>query len=106
MTIREYLRFRHLTAVGFAVALGLAGYIVCFFLEASRPGLNTHPIVTAPLIAVVIVGIATRWSLPCPRCKANLYKLRLAQFGAKDRRPVWWVFDKCPNCGVSFDDPM
>ncbi len=107
MTIREHLRFRHLTAVGFGVGLTLVGYIVCFFLEASRPGLDTHPLLTVPLFAALIIVIATRGGFDkCPRCNANLSKLSRAQFGAKDRRPVWQVFDKCPNCGLSFDDPI
>jgi hypothetical protein len=106
MTIREHLRFRHLTALGFGVGLTLVGYIVCYFLEANRPGLNTHPLLTAPLVAILIVAIATRGGFDsCPRCKANLAKFSRAQFGGDERRPVWQVFDRCPNCGVSFDDP-
>src|ERR1700722_2502316 len=102
MTIRDRLRFRHLTAVGFGLGLTVVGWIVCYYLEASRPGLKTHPLVSAPLFAVLVVVIATRGGFDrCPRCNVNLDKLRNAQFGAKERRPVWQVFDKCPNCGVS-----
>jgi hypothetical protein len=106
MTIGEHLRFRALTALGFGVVAILLGYIACFFIESSHPGFNTHPRLSAPLLGVLVAVIASGGGFDrCPRCGTNLDKFKNAQFGTKDRRPVWQVFDKCPNCGVSFDAP-
>ena len=43
----------------------------------------------------------------CPRSGANFLKLRKQQFGwfSGETRMFWQVWDTCPHCGISFDDP-
>lgn len=54
--------------------------------------------------AIIILG---RVLYRCPRCHADFQKLRVKEFGRgyRDKRMYWQLWDACPQCHVSFDDP-
>ena len=107
MTIREHFRdmykrvSRWTTAVAFIAAAVMWMY----------PQLNGF--VIGLVIAVPLIGVlfAFRGRFRCPRCGAELSKLRRQEIRQRgfieatlDRRLFWDAWNACPKCGVSFDE--
>jgi ribosomal protein S27AE len=114
MTIREHYqrlfkRVKNVT-VGVVVVLALA---VLWFSPHLTGAQNAR---AAFLVGITIAGallLALRGRFMCPRCGADLSKLRgqearRTHLGARlfgsDRRQFWDEWDACPKCGVSFDE--
>jgi len=73
-------------------------------------------VATVPLLAVVVItglgiGFALRlitgWLFRCPRCCTDFEeeRIKLLGRGSRDRRMYWVLWDACPRCGISFNDP-
>jgi hypothetical protein len=65
-----------------------------------------------PISAILVLVLRGRFL--CPRCGTDLGKLRNREVRKKrrvrgrfsaDRRLLWDVWNACPHCGVSFDEP-
>ena len=61
----------------------------------------------AGLIVLEIVELFVKKRIRCPRCGTDFRKERLAKVGrwSLDLRMAADLWDACPHCGVSFNDP-
>jgi ribosomal protein S27AE len=91
----------------------VASVVLAFALiELLYPGLTKLQSAAISFFSGILLGLLLtvffRGRFKCPRCSADFRKLRLAQFGrfSTDRRIYWELWDACPNCGVSFDEPF
>jgi hypothetical protein len=108
VTIREHFQ-RFVKRVTYIVVAG--ALLVFVLIHLQYPHLTRLQNVTIgllgglPLAALLIVFFRGRFK--CPRCGADFQKLRRAQVGrsATDHRMYWELWDACPNCGVSFNEP-
>ena len=60
------------------------------------------------LVAMCVIAFPfLRSRLVCPRCGTNFKQERFAKLGrwSFDRRTAAEIWDCCPRCGVSFDEP-
>ncbi len=60
--------------------------------------------------SVVLAAAASFYvagQLRCPRCGTNFKRARIAEVGrwSADTRAAEERWERCPNCGVSFDEP-
>lgn len=55
----------------------------------------------------VALGLTPIGRCKCPRCGSDLKQLQAEQVGRmkRDTRKPWELWDACPNCHVSFDEP-
>lgn len=55
----------------------------------------------------MVIGIFTRVVYRCPQCQGSFQKLRIKQLGRwpRDMCFIWQLWDACPQCHVSFDEP-
>jgi hypothetical protein len=58
-------------------------------------------------VAMPILLVFMRRTYRCPGCEVNLMQLRVQKLGRRtgDRRMFWQIWDACPNCELSFDEP-
>jgi hypothetical protein len=59
-------------------------------------------------VALFLIGsLFVRNQLRCPRCGTDFRKERIAKLGrwSGDNRGTSELWDACPRCGVSFNDP-
>jgi ribosomal protein S27AE len=59
------------------------------------------------IVLMVPAMLFIRKRFRCPRCGTNFKQARTAEVGriSFDTRGAEQMWDKCPNCGVSFDEP-
>jgi uncharacterized C2H2 Zn-finger protein len=71
-------------------ALGIGGFAVLFAVMS------------------LIVWLVIRSRLRCPRCEADFRAERVAKLGrwSMDTRGMTELWNACPRCGVSFNDPL
>lgn len=108
MTIRENFQ-RFMTRVSYVVVAGAV--VIVVLIDLLYPDLTR--LQSAAIAFFVGIGIALmlmvffRGRFKCPRCNADLRKLRREQLGRwnTDRRMYWDLWEACPKCGVSFDAP-
>src|ERR1700734_2263699 len=105
-TIREHFQRvqKRLTSSAVCVVLAAALVAVYVFLHATSQ---------AALLAGAVIGIGIIFAVfllskrpsACPKCQADLAKLQKQEVGGTDT-PFWQRWDKCPRCGVDFDDAL
>lgn len=72
------------------------------------PKVEEYALAGAGAVAIQMLGYRlARKQLRCPRCGSNFKKERHARLGrwSRDSRMPWELWDACPHCSVSFDDP-
>jgi hypothetical protein len=50
--------------------------------------------------------LLSKGSSACPKCHADLARLRTQEVGRSDKRRFWQLWDKCPKCGIDFNDVL
>jgi predicted RNA-binding Zn-ribbon protein involved in translation (DUF1610 family) len=112
VTIRDYFQrlMRRIT-----LGIGVSVMVIAGILIWRYPNM---PSAVLALVAGAIVSVPTIYIVKtrflCPRCGANMDKLRRGQIRAEQRGQVlteradpglmFWVrWNACPQCGVSFD---
>jgi hypothetical protein len=89
-----------------AVAGGVLA-VVLFFVYRLPLMTQQYVIVVPALAALVSIAIARFFArgYVCPRCGAKLLQLFRRDGHRFDKRLFTDVWDKCPQCALSFDDP-
>ena len=92
---------RVIVVAGAVLVLGLAFQFP--HTSLSRSFLHAIGVV----LALAIPGLVfTGFMYRCPRCGASFRKLRIKQLGFRaDPRMHWELWNECPRCRLSFDDP-
>lgn len=108
MTIREqYESVLKQTTYG-VIAVGSVVFIAFIwrYPHAPRRQSGLLGLLLGVVLAPVLVMLG-RVLYRCPRCHADFQKLRVEQLGRwhPDRRMYWQLWDACPQCHVSFDEP-
>lgn len=107
-TIREHFqrahRIKRLVLTAFAVVLGVL--IRWRYHDLTRIQADIFLLVLlVPILIALGLGPAGRCK--CPRCASDLKRLQAEQVGRMrggSQKP-WELWDACPNCHVSFDEP-
>jgi hypothetical protein len=102
-TIREHFqalqkRARY-TSVVVAILVGAALF---FWFPGTRQQAALCGLIAA-IVLFVVISLYFRRQFSCPSCKTDLLKLEKQQTAADGRR-FWDSWDKCPQCGISFND--
>lgn len=112
MTIREHFQrvFKRIKNGAVAVTVVLCVAVTVLFPQRTR----LQVVGTTVLLGVVIVGAlcrVVRRRYLCPRCGANLARLRTLElrrmpFAQRMRtnRQFWQEWNACPHCGVGFEE--
>jgi hypothetical protein len=106
-TIRE-----HFQRVQKRITTGVIGVLLAMSLVAVYVFL--HKTSQAVLIGGALIGIGaififvliSKRPSACPTCRADLAKLQKQEADRTDTRPFWQRWDKCPKCGVDFNDAL
>jgi hypothetical protein len=112
-TIGEYLRRTRAYSWRFFILVAMV-WIATVLLMGSgiplmqrlRPGIGGVAVLSAVMFLIVWLVIRSR--LRCPRCGADFRQERFAKLGrwSFDTRGTGELWDACPRCGVSFNDPL
>ena len=108
MTIREHYELAFKRTKYGTVA---AGIVVVVALEWRYPNVSKQQFLAIGLVMGVVFGVVLtllgHFLYRCPRCHADFRKLRIKQMGRwnRDGRFYWQIWDACPQCLVSFDEP-
>lgn len=105
MTVREHFQRAqgHLSLVLAVVAAVLIGFLLYFNPHAPRYQYLLWGLGMGAVVFVIAFPI-TNTIFRCPSCGTTHSAMRRAESGRfNDLRPVWDRWDKCPNCGLSFD---
>lgn len=109
VTIREHFQ-RFMNSVSYIVVA--TAVLLVILIEFRYPHLTKLQNVAISLFIGIAFALLLmmffRGRFKCPRCTADFRKLRRAQLGrfSTGRRMYWEIWDACPNCGVSFDEPF
>lgn len=108
LTIREQMQ-RSRTRMSWVVVpavIALALAPLWLFPNAPAWLFGVFPVLVGLSVGLTTNRVTNR-SFICPRCGADFREIRWKQLGrfAYDRRMYWDLWDKCPQCGVSFDAP-
>ena len=112
MTIREHFQgvFNRIKNVTVVVAIVFACFLTWCSPKLTKPQYFAICFLFGIAIGCVLLLVMRRRFL-CPRCSADLRKLRsqeTRQAGLRgrfgDRQLLWVAWNACPKCGVSFDD--
>jgi ribosomal protein S27AE len=108
LTIRDHLKRTNAVFVRIMVPL-LCGWIVVvtlFLTDIPKPQRQAWAIGGGVVLAF-IGSMFIRARLRCPRCGSDFRKERITQLGrwSFDTRTTTDLWDACPRCGVSFDEP-
>jgi hypothetical protein len=106
-TIREHFQRVQKRATTSALSILVATALVAVDVFFHRTG-------AAAVIGGVLIGIGVVFAIvllskrafACPKCHADLAKLQKEEVGRTDTRPFWQRWDKCPKCGVDFNDAL
>ena len=108
MSIREHMRRFHQRVTRITVIVGVVTVLLFTWRYPHASGTAHYELgaVMGVVIGVVLLFVF-RGRFVCPRCGADFLKLRRKERGRFnfDTRMFWQIWDKCPHCGVSFDDP-
>jgi|SRR5580704_683594 multisubunit Na+/H+ antiporter MnhB subunit len=106
-TIREHFqrvqKRTTMSLLSIIAATALAAVYVCFH----RTG--TGALIGGALVGigvVFVIVILSKRASACPKCRADLAKLQKEEIGRTDARPFWQRWDRCPKCGVDFNDAL
>jgi hypothetical protein len=107
-TIREHMKRTRAYFMRITVPIAIAWCVATTFYKGGLTPLQSQGVTIAG--GLVIFGIAAlflRGRLNCPRCGSNFSKERIAKVGrwSFDTRGAEDLWDSCPHCGLSFDEP-
>jgi|SRR5579862_4561901 len=108
MTIREH--FQRLQKRTSYITMGVAVAAVIAFVLRSPHATTMAAYAFGGALALVYVAVFVlflRKRYACPRCSADFVRLRREQVGriSRDRRMFWDLWEKCPHCGIGFNEP-
>lgn len=108
MTIREHFRRFQKRVNNARVAVGLVAAVIFLWREPRGSQLAPYAFGAGFALAwLAVFALFLRKRYVCPRCGADFIQLRREMLGRfnPDRRLYWDLWEKCPHCGVSFDEP-
>ena len=108
ITIAEHLRRGTTRYTQILVPLIVAWIAGVVFYGGSLPKPYYYGLVCGGSVGISLLGaLFMRKGLHCPRCGCNFRKERIAKLGRfnMDARGTADLWDRCPQCGVSFSDP-
>jgi hypothetical protein len=114
MTIREHYRrvWNRIMFGDLGVATMLCAFVAVYYPHLTRlQSAEVSVLLVVPMI--VLVKVLVRRKFRCPRCGADLLKLRrgdrrrsAADRQMFDRRMFWEAWNACPRCEIGFDEPF
>jgi rRNA maturation endonuclease Nob1 len=100
MTVRDYILRRARLGALAAMTGALAGaFLVRFALPMANQG-ERLAVSLAAIALFLAIRFSIAWMTRCPQCRLSLFRAALGLFNA-DR-----YLDRCPRCGLDFDEPM
>lgn len=108
LTIRDHLKRSTALYVRIMVPLLTAWVVVMTFFFTDIPKPQQEAWTIGGAMALSLIGsLFLRSRLRCPRCGTDFHKERIARLGrwSFDTRTTTDLWDACPRCGVSFDEP-
>jgi hypothetical protein len=108
LTIRDQLKRNRTLYMRTFVPVALAWVVAVTLFHAPLPKWQEQGLCVGGVLVVAVVGfLLVKNGLKCPRCGSTFGKERIAKLGrwTMDTRGPEELWDACPHCGVSFDEP-
>jgi hypothetical protein len=108
LTIGEQLKRTHALFQRIMLLVGVSWCVGVTFLGPNLTVSKRNGFAIVGGLVLVLVGwLLVRNRLRCPRCGTDFKKDRIAKLGrwSLDARGTTELWDACPHCGVSFDEP-
>lgn len=106
-TIREHFERLQKRTTTSVVSILVATALVAVYIFFHRTG---QPAVIGGVLigigVVSLIALLSKRPSACPKCHADLAKLQKEDVASSDTRPFWQRWDKCPKCGVDFNDAL
>jgi asparagine N-glycosylation enzyme membrane subunit Stt3 len=107
-TIRQEFKRTRQLFIRFSVIAAVMLIICVEYFAEPLSGVERYVIdIGAFLLMLAVVWPFIRKRFHCPSCGTNFKQARLAKVGrwTMDTRGAEDLWDRCPSCGVSFDEP-
>jgi hypothetical protein len=108
LTIGEHFNRTNAYFVRIMVPLGTAWVAGVVLFVTGIPKMQQNALAIGGGVALGLIGsLFIRNQLRCPRCGTDFRKERIAKLGrwSWDTRGTEELWNACPRCGVSFNDP-
>jgi len=108
LTIRDQLKRNRTLYMRSVVPVAIAWIAAITLYHAPLPKWQEQGLAIGGALVVVLVGsLLVKNGLKCPHCACNFGKERIAKLGrwSMDTRGAEEIWDSCPRCSVSFDEP-
>lgn len=108
LTIRQQLKRTRALSLRILIPVVVlwVGYVTLYCDQL--PALRRQALAIGVAVALMYIWLLfMKGSLNCPRCGTNFRQERIAKFGrwSMDARGTEDIWDSCPHCSVSFDEP-
>lgn len=108
LTIREHLRRTNAYSQRIIIPVAAAWIAGVVFYKSGLTKLQEQALsIAGAVVLVLVLYWMVRRRLCCPRCGSDFSKERIAKVGrwSFDTTGTEDLWDACPHCGVSFDEP-
>jgi hypothetical protein len=108
ISIRDRLRRTNALFQRVMVPVLIAWVVGVTLFATDIPKSQRQPLLYGGALLIALIGgLYIRGKLRCPQCGTDFRKERIAKLGrwSFDTRMTTDLWDACPRCGVSFDEP-